>query len=273
MTRRWYHDVSAAWLEARKSVLTATEIKALLPEYRRMQKKPMNPDELSPGFSSFWAEKNTITELDTSAPSSAAARGHVMEPYAIASWSNQKGKPMYHWDDCVITRGLVGFSPDALDIPQLSNDPKLTLSDDRKFLIGDKGFSCDVPTMAIEVKSYEPKAHWKACIASKMDHDELIQLATAFYVLPELQEARLLFFCPGAPISMKEFVYKRKELSDLIQMVEDVACEYARNAAICKLWCESPGLQAGYSEDQIWEEYNLEHEVENYDSVFVLKRW
>ena len=39
MGRRWQHQVSAEWLLARKDVLTATEIKGLIPEMKRIKKK------------------------------------------------------------------------------------------------------------------------------------------------------------------------------------------------------------------------------------------
>lgn len=120
MARRWYHEVSAEWLKARQAVLTATDVAGLLPEYKRYLKAG-SPDVPTPGFSALWCKKHSDVYLDTGS-SDAAARGHIMEPYAIDSWNQQANPTFYHWDDCIICNKMFGFSPDGMTVPQLTDD-------------------------------------------------------------------------------------------------------------------------------------------------------
>lgn len=272
MTRRWMHDVSAAWLEARRQVLSATEIRSLVPEYRRLMKKPLKPGEVSPGFAGLWAEKNSDMELDTSSPSYAAARGHIMEPYAVESWNMQTGSgpSMFHWDDCVIVRKGVGFSPDGMNTPQLTYYPSLMVRPDGMQLMHDGTDVQYSPTEIMEIKAYEPKAHMKALLVEdKMARDELMQIAVAFYVLPRLQYAYLVFFCPAAPLSMKVIVYTRDELEDQIAMVGEIAGMYYRTAEVLEHMKAKQEWTSQFTEREIWEEHVKERAVED---GFSLKR-
>lgn len=271
MVRRWTHDVSAAWLEARKSVLTATEIKSLWPEYKKLQKKPLDPGDIPPGFAGVWAEKNSDSELDTSSPSFAAARGHVMEPYAVESWNAQTaaGPSMFHWDDCVIMRNGVGFSPDAMNTPQYKLVPSMMVRPDgMQLMIGGKDEQYS-PTEIMEIKSYEPKAHMKALLVKdKMKRDELMQVAVAFYVLPKLQYAYLVFFCPAAPISMDVIMYTREEMQDMIDDVSGIADMYYKVAGTLEDMKAKADWHASFTEQEIWDEFVSEQSADN---QFMLK--
>lgn len=245
MGRNWKHDVDPDWLRARRSVLTASDVVSLLPAYKRW-KKLGDPDAVSPEFSAMWAEKATITEPDTSSVG-AAARGHIMEPWAVESWNGQSVQPYYHWDDCIIVNGTIGFSPDAMDIPMPD---------------GNVVHSFWEPEIAdtesiMEVKCYSPSNHMKAVCAGKKEHPERMQVAMAFAVLPGLTHARLLWFCPNAPISMYSEEYFRDDLADEIELVHDVAEVYRKHALH---WSGKLGeypMHALCTEDDVWNDFVL----------------
>lgn len=268
--RRWTHNVSAEWLEARRTVLAATDVASLMPEYKRSLKK--DPGTLMPGSAALWASKHSAGDLDTSSPSPAAARGHIMEPWAVESWNAQVAKKFYHWDDCIIcnsTLGL-GFSPDAMDIMQVYSDARLEVSSDGKFLVNAGMQSCDVPTEIMEIKSYDVPRHMKAVIADKMDHDELMQIALAFIVLPKLEKARLLWFCPDAPISMHVETYTADDLQDQMQSIMELAQWYGEQMQLIhKL--PKPNLCAQCTEEEVWEAFVAEQVEANDNNIFMLK--
>ena len=120
----WYHEVSENWLRARKTVITATEIKGLVATYKRMSKKDKEAGVVSPAFAALWGDKSSTYPIDVSSYGP-AARGHIMEPYAIDEFNRANEVHFHHWDDCIIANGLVGFSPDAMDIAQVTEDVKL----------------------------------------------------------------------------------------------------------------------------------------------------
>jgi hypothetical protein len=254
MGRRWQHQVSAEWLLARKDVLTATEIKALVPEMKRLEKKPLKAGEISPAFAALWADKNTSSNIDTDSPSSDAARGHIMEPYAIESYNRQSDDTFYHWDDCIIkTDTGCGFSPDAMNIMQ----PLGTVELDAWQVSGARKI--------MEIKSYNPQHHMKCILKKPSDHDELWQIASAFYVLPKLEEAELVFYCPDAPISMHVISYDREDVKDYLPMIEKVIRQYRETAKECEKLVELSCFRSAFTEQEIWKEY-IES---NYDNLIM----
>lgn len=262
MRRRWEHDVSAAWLKARKQVITATDIAKLMPEIRKARK---NPDASLPGFFALWAEKSTPEEIDTSSPSSDAARGHVMEPWAVESWNAQRPEQYFHWDDAIVVRNGVGFSPDAMDIAQLLPGPVFSTSNTGG-VYGRKNDPVGTPSSIMEIKSYGPAHHMKCVIKDRMKHDELMQVAVAFYVLPRLQTAKLLFFCPGCPVSMHAEEYSRADLEELIDTVEEARKLWLKTQDTCRKLTSD--LHAICTEDDVWNAYVKEQEAK---SRFLLK--
>lgn len=251
MGRYWKHDVSKAWLQQRRSVLTATEISKLLPELKRAAKS--KPGEISPGFAAIWAEKHSDVELDTSSVN-AAARGHIMEPWVVNAYNDQvaAGERFNHWDDCVICNDLVGFSPDAMDIMQQQEHPKLKVSPNGETLVTGK-LVYPSPKRIMEIKCYEPANHMKACITGKHEHKELMQVATAFYVLPKLQEAKLCFCCPGAPIEMFVEEYTRDDVKKELELIKQVVAKYVETAMQCNEL--DRGMKAGFTEKEVYDEY------------------
>ena len=228
MARRWYHEVSAEWLKARQTVLTATDVAGLQAEFKRYLKAG-SPDKMMPGFAALWCQKHSDTYLDTGSVE-AAARGHAMEPWAVDSWNQQAVPTYYHWDDCIICNGILGFSPDAMTIPQVFADARLEVTTDGKFIVDTGMRKCDSPYEVMEIKCYEPAGHMKAIIEDRMEHKELMQVAMAFCVLPLLETVRLVWFCPGAPVSMFSEKYTRDDLHDQIRWITEIAELYEKQA-------------------------------------------
>ena len=98
----WRHEVSPQWLQARKDVITATELASCISAYNRANEKQKAGDVLFPAFAQLWAEKQSIKEPDAWSKGP-AARGHIAEPYAIDDWNeNYPDEYFYHWDDTII---------------------------------------------------------------------------------------------------------------------------------------------------------------------------
>jgi len=242
--RRWHHEVSAEWLVARQQVITATDVVNLLPEYKRYVKAGSPDDKIFPGFAALWCKKHSNVYLDTSS-TDAAARGHIMEPYAIDSWNRQADPKFEHWDDCVIVNGIYGFSPDALTVRQ-----RLCCRDTEKSV---KHSMIPSHAEVMEVKCYMPEQHMKSFIEGHMDHKEIMQVAMAFKVLDKLEVARILWFCPGAPISMFEEHYTRQELNQEIGTIRKVVEAYEKQAELCEQ--KVPNIKAMYTEEEIYMDY------------------
>lgn len=254
--KRWTHEVDPRWLKARQSVLTATDVSNLVPEYKRYLKAG-SPDRIMPGFAALWGVKNYKGELDTESPSPAAARGHIMEPWAVESWNKQTGPVMYHWDDCIITNGLLGFSPDAMTTPQfVSGAPRFDYS----------GIN---PKAIMEIKCYGVENHMKSIIEDKMNHKELMQVAMAFAVLPNLETAYLTYFCPDAPISMYVEEYTADDLHDQCRWIVEIGEVYLKQAKLCEKLPRK--FKAQCTEKEVWDAFVADLAAENVNSTFVLK--
>jgi len=247
----WYHEVDEGWLIARKGVLTATEISKLVSPYKRFPKKRVEAGEVNPAFAALWGEKTSDWPVDVTSYG-AAARGHVMEPYAVDEYSRITGLDMFHWDDCLLCNGAIGFSPDGLDVHPTCTDVNLTVGTDG--LYAEDGLACELPTRMLEVKSFEPASHMKAIVTPKYERDQLMQLAVAFHVLPSLDEATLMFFCPPARIPIFLETYTRDSLSAMIDLVDEIVVEYNRtNVAMMKMATCMPSTKA--NEMEIWREH------------------
>lgn len=270
MTYRWYHEVSAEWLRARRTVLTATDVAGLMPEYKRYLKAG-DPDKIMPGFAALWCQKHSSSEPDPSSIGP-AARGHIMEPWAVQSWNSQVPDEKYnHWDNCIICRNVFGFSPDAMNIAQPKELAKVQVALDGSILVDavENKLYSNAPTEIMEIKCYEPAKHMKSVIKGKMEHDELMQIAMAFVVLPKLQYARLLWFCPDSPFSMHTEVYTSDDLHDHIRWILEIGEVYMKQAALCEKIVSS-GLTAQCTEREVYEDYIAEKET-SLNSIFLLK--
>ena len=120
MKREWRHEVSETWLRTRKLYLTASDIKRLVAEARRIESGKIELIE-SKIFAKLYGEKQS-NEIDVESYG-AMARGHIIEPYAIDDYNKATsvdGRKTFHWwDDAIICRDRIGFSPDGLDVTKL----------------------------------------------------------------------------------------------------------------------------------------------------------
>ena len=249
----WRHVVSVEWLKARKDVLTASEIKAMLPEYKRCLKKKSG--ELSPGFFALCGDKLSVNEPDP-VSTGAAARGHILEPYAIEDWNKHHPHEKYeHWDDLVIKRNGIGYSPDGLDGTQTPMMGVELWSNEANMLFTpDKNKIKFCPTRAIEIKCYEPKAHMKNLIVPKEDRDERLQVAVAFMVLPKLKHVDVLWYCPGAPMEMYTERYTRHDLEKEIEVITGMVKIFHEHMQLVKDKINNQA-RASWTEKQIYDEY------------------
>ena len=231
---QWHHNVSYKWMQARKSVVTATELRDLHTAYKKLK-----PGEINPVFAGLWAEKHCST-VETSS-SGAAARGHILESYAVAEASKILGKKFFHWDDSVVANGFMGFSPDAMDIPQSSNKVKLTT--------GEVNEAREI----LEVKSYSPKTHIQTVLRDKMDCDERWQIAGAFAVMPQLEKAHLVLYSPSHVVGCAVKSYTRAELEHEIEMTKKVYKAYLEQADLIESKLEPLYHKTQWTETDIWE--------------------
>ncbi len=209
----WYHECNLDWMRARQSVLTASDIKDLLPVTPSGRKRIVDDlDRLK-----VLARKKVVLTKDDCISTGVAARGHIMEPYAIELWNaNKHNSTLYHWDDVVVRESgsCIGFSPDACDIVQ--PDEGIVFDD------------VEAITTIGEVKSYSPEKH-TACSHKRYSSalEERWQIATAMYVCPNLDTGFLIFFNPDIPeLAMTVRKYDRPSLRSEIEVIQKIVDDW-----------------------------------------------
>lgn len=245
----WRHETSEYWLAARREVITATELVKLIPSLKKWEKS--KGKEVPSVVASLWESKQSGYG-DVTVSTGAAARGHIMEPYAIKSFNAYSETQYYHWDDCIICNSGLGFSPDALDVPQeIPDEPRLNVV--HGYLYDSDKHEHMLPTALVEVKSYGIENHTATMLTEKMDVKERLQIAAAMIVLPSIQEGTLLLYNPQAVHSMVTFTYSRKDLAEDIETLENVLAMWM---ACCRKMEMIPvTMKSIFTEDQIYEEY------------------
>lgn len=208
----WRHKCSLDWLKQRQKFLTASDIKSLIPFTKTGRPRKIDDmDRLK-----LYAKKQVELTEDDCWSYGAAARGHLLEPYAIDAlndWFIDRGatrQMFFHWDDEVISlpERSIAFSPDAMDIPQLHNPDA-------------------VPTKIAEVKCYSPDRHIATAFTERDKIEERWQIATAMALLDTIEEAYLVLFNP----SMRKYrlfviEYRRKDLEEEISTILKVELEW-----------------------------------------------
>lgn len=205
---KWYHKCDLDWLKTRQAYLTATDVKELLP-FTRTGRTRMITDE---HYLKVFASKMVNLTEDDCVSTGAAARGHILEPYAIDQFNKANvfgNSQLYHWDDTVIVRHnpdpySLAFSPDAMDVKQGEYGPCISI--DNIKVIG-------------EVKSYGPERHMLAGYTQKEDLEERWQIATAMAVCESIEEAYLLFYNPSMKNQLYIVDYDRADLEAEIDIV------------------------------------------------------
>jgi len=212
---KWFHKVKLDWLRARQDYLTATDIKDLLPVTKTGRKRKIDDYD----YLKVWARKLTrLTEADC-VSNGAAARGHILEPYAIETFNtNCTGSKLKHWDDALVCKignhNHLAFSPDATDIDQ----PKDGIILVNPFI-----------TEIGEVKSYSPEKHVVCGCTPKEELEERWQIATAMAVCDTIERANLIFYNPSMVNEMYIVTYTRDDLDkemDIILEIEESWLEW-----------------------------------------------
>lgn len=182
-----------------------------------------------PSFAAIWAQKRVDDPAGIYSVN-AAARGHILEKYAIESYNKTptQGRPssFFHWDDCIIKNNGVGWSPDGLDIPQTTCFPELTVANDG--LVISDGRKLELPKSFIEIKSYSADKHMKRMLTAPSDMPERFQMAVAFFILPSLDEGCLMFYSPDTDLSFATW-YVRDDLKDEIALMSEMAALWKKN--------------------------------------------
>ena len=209
MSYHWKHTCDLAWLAKRQQYLTASDVRKLIPLTAGGRKKVIKDAD----YISVMSTKMVLLDPDDCVSYGAAARGHLLEPYAIAECNRilaeHKIKThLYHWDDEIVTDGnrRLAFSPDAMSIPMHDIDPKTA-----------------GPLVIAEVKSYNAERHLQTAYMDKGEMEERWQIATAMAVLDNIKDAYLVLFNPKMKVR-KTFVihFTREDLKEEIEMILQV---------------------------------------------------
>lgn len=206
----WRHVVDKEWMMARTHYLTASSIKNILPVTETGRKR--SQAQIEANMMKVAANLMTASISNEDCVSTGmAARGHLLEPIAIEEANKVANLGLYHWDDIILVKDLLGWSPDAMSIPQTE---KIALYD-----IELHGAPC--PVSIGEVKSYGIEKHIASVYMDKEDCSERWQLAVGMALLKNCQRANLIFFNPDSTIRLAIKTYSRKDLEEEIQMVEE----------------------------------------------------
>ena len=250
----WKHEVSVDWLKARRDVVTATELVGLKSGFTKLTKAQKAGTQVAPAFAALWGQKHSTVDPD---PTSfgAAARGHFMENYAIDDYSRQKKEMFYHWDDCIICNNGLGFSPDAMDIPQNYLDVRFDVKNGSLISIDGNRKYTKMPKSILEIKSYGIENHMKNMVVDKKQLKERYQIAAAMMVIPTIEEGTLVQYCPMLEsFSMFTRTYNRAELEDEIEELSDILDVWNKT---CR-WFDSneSEMETTYSEESIKQDFD-----------------
>ena len=210
---KWFHKVDLDWLKARQKCLTATDVKELLPVTKTGRKRSVGDGQYLKVLS---RKLVNLTEEDCLS-TGAAARGHILEPYAIDRYNKEDfggNERLWHWDDTVITKanhvwGGLAFSPDAMNFEQAIKHPIMMDEGNDIICIG-------------EVKSYAAEKHLMCGHTPKGELEERWQIATAMAVCEDIRTAYLLFYNPSMAEQLYIVDYDRSDLIDEIETVSEI---------------------------------------------------
>lgn len=227
---QWYHLVDEDWLKARHSVVTATELRDLRSAYKKATKAELAGTAINQTVAGLWAEKRS-KKVDPGS-SGAAARGHIMEPWAIEEFNERLGTEFVHYDDFLIRNGGMGFSPDAMDVPC-----------ENKGVLCDVGELVNKPRAILEIKSYQEKNHVKAILTQPKFLPERYQLAGAMLVCPTIEAAYICFYNPNCEIGFGWKRYTREdleaEIDELRELYSWVLKQFAAIEKQASFWPET----------------------------------
>lgn len=220
---KWEHHASKTWMEARQQDLTFSDVKSLIPVTATGRSRKITEEDYMKVFGNSYA----IIDDSDCISYGAAARGHIMEPYAVKFWN--KAKPndhMYHWDDMVLWSSLSGggiaFSPDALDIGMFEID-----EDDLQDCYANVSNLRTTPTRMLEIKSYDTGHHLICAYTPKEKLQERWQVAYGMLVCNTIEEGTVLFFDPRCEEATGfAHTYTREELQEEIKILTEAVKDY-----------------------------------------------
>lgn len=223
---RYEHEVSRDWLIARQSYLTASDVCKMMTDIDKLRRGKTTIERCR-SFAKVLGSKLNLSP-DTQSPSSAAARGHFMEPYAVEEWESVRQEGMVHWDDFLLAndRTLLAFSPDALNVRQPMGVSCVVDGDGR--FVNDN--DCYVsPTALLEVKCYDEGAHYQRKLDAMAGvlPDERWQVAVAMAVCPCIRRGTVVWYAPQCR-DWFDAVFERKDLEDEIATVLDASVWWKR---------------------------------------------
>lgn len=215
MATKWFHKCDLDWLKARQQCLTATDVKDLLPVTKTGRKRNIDDDS----YLKVLSRKLVNLTDDDCLSNGAAARGHILEPFAIDRYNNEGiGVWLNHFDDVVITKrnhiyGGLAFSPDACNTAMDYEVRRLN-----KRIFEDDGLISCIG----EIKSYSAERHLACAYTPKEELDERWQIATAMAVCDNIDTAYLLLYNPSMEQQLYVVDYDRSDLADEIATIEQV---------------------------------------------------
>lgn len=206
---KWYHRVNQDWYKARKNFLTASDIKTLWPKTKTGRDRKITEVD----YAKIYFEKSQEVRLDDCDSYDWAARGHILEPYAVKEFSRfrEDKDKLYHWDDCLIYRDncLIAYSPDALNCFQVKE--VFGVKEDTHVI---------VPHVVGEVKSYNASKHVETIMTPKDQTEERLQIATAMYTSPSIEEGYLILFNPE--VQDAELAWKHWNRAELQKEIDTI---------------------------------------------------
>ena len=211
--RDWRHECSMQWLVARSLFLTASDIRDLVTDTRRILAGKISVEEAQQ-YAKVYGRKR-VNDLDPMSVG-AMARGHIMEPFAIEEYRRETGdEAMEFWDDRIVFDHDVAFSPDGLDIkmPRDVSVPAASIK----------------PTAMVEVKSYAAGQHYQrlAAIGSGIPLEERWQIAMGMYVCDAIDKGSLVLYAPQCN-SMVIKTYVREALEEELDFIDQLVAEWRK---------------------------------------------
>jgi len=222
---RYEHEVSIDWLRARQGYLTASDVCKMMTDINKLRQGKTTIERCR-SFAKVLGSKLNLFP-DTQSPSSAAARGHFMEPYAVEEWESVRQEGVTHWDDFLLASDetMIAFSPDALNVPQPMGVMAVVDSYGRFLSMG----APVEPTALLEVKCYDEGAHYqrKLDAMNGVLPDERWQVAVAMAVCPCIERGTVVWYAPQCG-DWFDVAFEREDLEDEIATVLDASVWWRR---------------------------------------------
>lgn len=200
---QWKHRTKLSWLRARQKHLTASDIYSLVPYTKTGRPKKITEND----YLKVWAKKQIQLTEDDCLSFGAAARGHLLEPYAVDSLNAAcPGLNLKHVDDelyCSTTSihpYSLAWSPDAIN---------------------------DAETVMGEIKSYSAERHMGTICTNRMECEERWQIATAMAVTSSVMTGYLILYNPDLyKCQLAWKTYTREDLTDEIVLVRKIEKDF-----------------------------------------------